>query len=333
TIHPALRDRMEIIEINGYSLEEKLEIAKRHLLPKARKDHGLKGTNLHISPKALRQVIENYTRESGVRALAQQISRICRGAAKEIVLNENPSVRVSERNLHDFLGVKRFENEQYQKFEVPGVAIGLAWTQVGGEILFIESTLTPGTGKLSMTGQLGDVMRESGTLAYTYLRSNCDKFGIPYDVFRHWDAHLHIPAGAIPKDGPSAGVTMLTSLASLYSQRIVRPSLAMTGEITLRGKVLPVGGIKEKVLAAVRAGIKTLILCEENQKDVSEIKEAYIQGLDIRYVSRMEEVLHLALEPQPGPKAIDLLPKKSTEEEGTTPISQLEKIKRIVGHA
>jgi ATP-dependent Lon protease len=287
-----------------------MEIAKRHLVPKVRKDHGLKAANIRISDKAISKIIENYTRESGVRGLSKQLSAICRGVAKEIVFKDLKRVNISEKNLQQFLGVPRFENEQYQKISTPGVAVGLAWTSVGGEILFIESSLTPGQGKLSMTGKLGEVMKESTTLAYTYLRSNCDRFGIPFEVFRHWDVHLHVPAGAIPKDGPSAGITILTSLASLFSQRLVRSSFAMSGEITLRGKVLPVGGIKEKVLAAVRAGITHLILCKENEKDVSEIKEDYIRNLEIHYVERMEDVLKIALEDKAAANAIDLLPVK-----------------------
>lgn len=308
TIHPALRDRMEIIEINGYSQEEKKEIARRHLIPKARKDHGLKASQLSITPKAIKQIISQYTLESGVRSLSKQFAALSRVAAKEIVLNDKEVIRVSERNLKSFLGIPKFENEKYQKFSVPGVAIGLAWTAVGGEILFIESTLTPGSGKLSMTGQLGDVMKESATLAYTYLKSNCHRFDIAHDVFKRWDVHIHIPAGAIPKDGPSAGITMLTSLTSLFSQRLVMPSLAMTGEITLRGKVLPVGGIKEKVLAAVRAGIKTIILCKENEKDISEIKEDYLKGLTVHYVEKMTEVIALAVHKERSSDARDLLP-------------------------
>lgn len=307
TIHPALRDRMEIIEINGYSLEEKTEIARRHLMPDARRDHGLKASNLKLSPKALQRVIQNYTRESGVRGLNQKLAAICRGVAKQIVMDEKQSVSVTEKNLETLLGVPRFENEQYQRLDVPGVAVGLAWTSVGGEILFIESILTRGNGSLSMTGQLGNVMKESATLAFTWLKSNCDRLGIPYQAFDNWNVHLHIPAGAIPKDGPSAGITMLTSLASLFSQRLVKPSLAMTGEITLRGKVLPVGGIQEKVLAAVRAGIKTLIMCKANQKDVSEIKESYLKDLEIHFVETMDEVLQLALEPKPIKQAKNLL--------------------------
>ncbi|MCI4670264.1 MAG: endopeptidase La [Bacteroidia bacterium] len=330
TIHPALRDRMEIIEINGYSQEEKQEIAKRHLIPRLRKEHGLKAVNLNISAKALRQVIENYTRESGVRSLAQQVSTICRVAAKMIVMDGKEKIRVSEKNLNDFLGVKKFENEAYQKQLNPGVAVGLAWTAVGGEILFIESTMFPGSGRLNLTGQLGDVMKESATLAFTFLKAHAEKWGIPREAFKNWDVHLHVPAGAIPKDGPSAGITMLTCLASLFTQRLVKPSMAMTGEITLRGKVLPVGGIKEKVLAAKRAGIDTLILCKDNQKDVSEIKEDYLKGLHIHFVERMEEVLGLTLDKRVD-KPINLAPGK--KEDPSAMLTQLEQIKNIVGRA
>lgn len=262
--------------------------------------------------------------------LSQQFARVCRFVAKQIVLKDQELVRVSEKNLKEILGVKRFEKEAYQQVEVPGVAVGLAWTQTGGEILFIESTLTPGTGKLSMTGQLGDVMKESAQLAFTYLRSNCQQFGIPFEVFKRWDVHLHIPAGAIPKDGPSAGITMLTSLASLFSQRLVVSSLAMTGEITLRGKVLPVGGIKEKVLAAKRAGIHTLIMCSENEKDVSEIKEEYVRDLKIHFVKDMAEVLDIALSPKPARKALKLLPDKKDD---SADLKRIEQIRKIVARA
>ncbi len=333
TIHPALRDRMEIIEITGYSQEEKEQIAVRHLIPRLRKEHGLKAANLKISPKALRKVIENYTRESGVRMLSKKISALCRRSAKEIVFNGVNKVSITEKNLPDFLGVARFENELYQKLEVPGVSIGLAWTSVGGEILFIETTLTPGNGRLSLTGKLGEVMKESARLAYTYLKANCKLVELEYEVFRHWDVHIHFPAGAIPKDGPSAGITILTALASLFTQRKVQAGLAMTGEITLRGKVLPVGGIKEKVLAAARAGIKHIIMCSDNQKDVSEIKEAYLQNLEITYVSHMKEVLAQALEPKPVRNALPLLPKKKKEPPKTGAVQSLEQIKKIVGQA
>jgi ATP-dependent Lon protease len=336
TVHPALRDRMEIIEINGYSIEEKQEIAKRHLIPRLRKEHGLKASNIKISPKALKTVIENYTRESGVRTLSKKIAALCRGAAKEIVFKDLEKVNISDKNLQDFLGVPRYENEQYRKAEVPGVAIGLAWTRVGGEILFIESTLTPGRGRLSMTGKLGEVMKESATLAFTYLKAHSQLLGLDFEVFKNWDVHLHIPAGAIPKDGPSAGITILTALASLFTQRKVKPSLAMTGEITLRGKVLPVGGIKEKVLAAVRAGIKHIIMCEDNRKDVGEIKEDYIKDVEFTYVRHMDEVLELTLEPKPIRGAIRLLPekpKKKADGKASGAVKSLEQIRKIVGQA
>ncbi len=321
TIHPALLDRMEVIELNSYSLEEKMEIAKRHLIPQAKSDHGLSGKNLTISPAALRDIIEKYTREAGVRRLHQKISALCRGAAKEIVMHDKDQIRINTQNLKKFLGVPRFENERYKKVDAPGVAVGLAWTPVGGDILFIEATLTHGKGDLRLTGQLGDVMKESATLAYTYLRANCEKYGIPHEVFQHWNVHLHIPAGAIPKDGPSAGITMLTTLASLYTQRLVAADLAMTGEMTLRGKVLPVGGIKEKVLAAVRAGIKTLIMSRENEKDVSEIKASYLEGITFHYVEHADEVLKFALEGEKVAKPLNLLPPSTSSKE--------EKIKRI----
>lgn len=321
TIHPALLDRMEVIELNSYSLEEKMEIAKRHLIPQAKTNHGLTGKNLTISPAALRNIIENYTREAGVRQLTQKISAICRGAAKEIVLHDKDKIRINRQNLKKFLGVPQFENERYKKADVPGVAVGLAWTPVGGDILFIEAILTHGKGELRLTGQLGDVMKESATLAYTYLRANCEKYGISPEVFKHWNVHLHIPAGAIPKDGPSAGITMLTTLTSLFTQRLVSADLAMTGEMTLRGKVLPVGGIKEKVLAAIRAGIKTIIMCKENEKDVSEIKESYLQGITFHYVEHADEVLQIALEPNKVSKPMNLLPIPTSSSD--------DKIKRI----
>lgn len=307
SIHPALLDRMEIIEINSYSLEEKLEIAKRHLVPAARKDHGLKAKQITINNGALKSMIEHYTREAGVRQLRQKIDALCRKAAKAIVTGESDVIKVNVKNIDDLLGPQRFELEKLTHVDSPGVAVGLAWTPVGGDILFIESILTPGNGKLHLTGRLGDVMKESANLAYTYLRAHADEMGIPEEAFKQWDVHVHIPAGAIPKDGPSAGITMMTSLASLFTQRLIKPRLAMTGEITLRGKVLPVGGIKEKVLAAIRAGIKTLIMCKDNEKDMREIKEDYLEGIDVHYVSHMEEVLELALEKKTISKAKKLI--------------------------
>ncbi len=310
TVHPALRDRMEIIQINSYSQEEKQQIAKKHLIPKLRKEHGLKAAQVNISPKSVSQIIQHYTREAGVRSLNQKLSSLFRGAAKRIVIDQQEKIRINPKNLEDFLGVKRFENELYHKIEVPGVAIGLSWTAVGGEILFVEATLTRGKGRLSMTGRLGEVIKESATLAFTYLQAHCEQFGIPFEVFNKWDVHIHLPAGAIPKDGPSAGITMFTALASLFTQRLVNPSLAMTGEITLRGKVLPVGGIKEKVLAAIRAGITQIIMCKDNEKDVREIKEEYMQNVEVIYVSRVEEVFDLTLNPKPYAKARILMPKE-----------------------
>lgn len=297
SIHPALRDRLEIIEINGYSLPEKVQIAKKHLIPQALKEHGLTKNDLKIADNGIEEIIDGYTRESGVRKLAQQLAALCRVTARKIVMADEPvSFKVSKKNIAEFLGVRKYENENYQKADTCGVAIGLAWTPVGGDILFIESLLSKGTGKLSMTGQLGDVMKESATLAYTFLKANHDSLNIPAALFNEWDVHLHIPAGAIPKDGPSAGITILTTLASLMTKRKVKPFLAMSGEITLRGKVMPVGGVKEKVLAAERAGIKTIILSAQNEKDVKEIKEDNIQNLTFVYVTEMMEVLNLALE-------------------------------------
>lgn len=297
TVHPALRDRLEIIEINGYSLDEKLQIAKKHLIPQALQEHGLKKSDLKISDKGIAKMIEGYTRESGVRKLSQQIAALCRVAAKRIVMAvERKTISVTDKNIEEFLGTIRFENESYQKIDTYGVCIGLAWTPVGGDILFIESSLSKGSGKLAMTGQLGDVMKESATLAYTFLKSHCEEVNISLEELNAHDIHLHIPAGAIPKDGPSAGITMLTTLASLLTKRKVKPYLAMSGEITLRGKVLPVGGIKEKVLAAARAGITTIILCKQNEKDVKEIKEEIISNMTFHYVENMMDVLKLALE-------------------------------------
>ncbi|MEZ4687245.1 MAG: endopeptidase La [Bacteroidia bacterium] len=311
SIHPALRDRMEIIEINSYSLEEKLEIAKRHLVPDARKEHGLKASQITINKTALKSLIEHYTREAGVRQLRQKIDALCRKAALAIVTKKSDSIKVTTKNLNDLLGPERFELEKLTNIDSPGVAVGLAWTPVGGDILFIESILTPGNGKLHLTGRLGEVMKESATLAYTYLKAHANELGIPGEAFKHWDVHVHIPAGAVPKDGPSAGITMLTSLASLFTQRMVTPRLGMSGEITLRGKVLPVGGIKEKVLAAVRAGIKTLIMCRDNEKDMAEIKPEYLEGITVHYVTEMEEVLELALEKKPVRGAKKLVPAKN----------------------
>lgn len=295
TIHPALRDRMEIIEINGYTTDEKVEIARKHLIPRQLKDHGLKRGDVKFSKKTLVRLIEGYTRESGVRNLEREIGSVIRNIAKSVAMEEETEPGISESDLERILGAVKFDKELYQGNDIAGVVTGLAWTQSGGEILFIESSLSKGKGKLTLSGQLGDVMKESAMAAISYLRANADQLNIDHRAFDQYDLHVHIPAGAVPKDGPSAGITMLTSLASIYTQRKVRSRLAMTGEITLRGKVLPVGGIKEKILAARRAGIKDIILSSRNERDIREIDERYVKGLSIHYVDEVEEVLELAL--------------------------------------
>jgi ATP-dependent Lon protease len=295
TIQPALLDRMEIITISGYSMEEKVEIAKRHLIPQQRKEHGLEAKHVKIKSDVLAAIIQNYTRESGVRSLNRQIAGVMRYVAKNVAMEDeyNPSIKKSD--LKAILGPSKFSRDLYQEVSVPGVTIGLAWTPVGGDILFIESSLSPGKGKLTLTGNLGDVMKESATTALSFLKAKAAHFGLPNDIFDQYDVHLHIPEGAIPKDGPSAGITMLTTLTSAFSGRPVKPYLAMTGEITLRGKVLPVGGIKEKILAAKRAGIREIILCKDNRKHVEEVEAEYLGDLKFHYVDRMDEVLELAL--------------------------------------
>ncbi len=295
SIQPALLDRMEIIEINGYTLEEKIEIAKKYLIPKQEKNHGLKLNSFEISNQVLEKVIDGYTRESGVRGLEKQIAAIARHVAMQKVMFKKNKKTFSIDDLQEILGVERGEKEMYQGNDVAGVVTGLAWTSVGGEILFIESSLTQGNGKLQLTGQLGDVMKESALTALTFLKSHCEYLGINPKVFNQFDIHIHVPAGAVPKDGPSAGVTMLTSLASLFTQRKVKPQLAMTGEITLRGKVLPIGGVKEKILAAKRAGINTILLCEINRKDVEEINKTYLNDITFHYVKNMLDVIDFAL--------------------------------------
>ncbi|WP_026898653.1 endopeptidase La [Daejeonella oryzae] len=295
TIQPALLDRMEIIEVNGYTIEEKIEIAKQHLLPKQREQHGLSNKDISIKSTVLEKVIEDYTRESGVRGLEKKVGSLVRGIATKIAMEEEYSPAITKDDVEKILGAPIYDKDLYEGNEVAGVVTGLAWTQVGGDILFIEASLSPGKGKLSLTGNLGDVMKESATIAMAYLRAHASEFGIDYRLFDQWDVHVHVPAGATPKDGPSAGVTMLTALTSAFTQRQVKPHLAMTGEITLRGKVLPVGGIKEKILAAKRANIKDIILCKSNQKDILEIKESYIKDLNFHYVKEMKEVIDIAL--------------------------------------
>ncbi|MBN9295713.1 MAG: endopeptidase La [Filimonas sp.] len=295
-IQPALRDRLEIIDLGGYAIEEKVEIAKRHLVPKQKEAHGLAKVNMKLSDSVLEKVIESYTRESGVRELDRQLASIMRNQAKEYALKGKVKSNVSQQDLEKILGTPRYSNDIYKTVNMPGVTVGLAWTYVGGDILFIETILSDGKGELKLTGNLGNVMKESATTALSYLQANAKKFGIQADVFSKKSIHIHVPEGAVPKDGPSAGITMLTSLASAFTGRKVRPYLAMTGEITLRGLVLPVGGIKEKVLAAKRAGIKEIILCAQNEKDVNEIDGEFIKGIEFHYVKTMNQVVELALQ-------------------------------------
>jgi ATP-dependent Lon protease len=307
SIQPALLDRLELIEISGYTMEEKVEIAKKYLIPKQREDHGLKIKDFAISDKILERLITSYTRESGVRGLEKRIASLARGFAMRIVMeNKTANRSVTDEDLLKILGAERVEHDEYQNNDVAGVVTGLAWTSVGGEILFVESILTKGSGKLTLTGQLGEVMKESAITALTYLKSNAKLLNIDDRIFDKYDIHIHVPAGAVPKDGPSAGITMLTSLASLVTQRKVKAKLAMTGEITLRGKVLPIGGLKEKILAAKRAGITELILCKANKKDVDEIKGDYLKGMKVNYVENMMDVLKLALLKEKVSAPIDL---------------------------
>jgi ATP-dependent Lon protease len=295
TIHPALRDRMEIIEVTGYTLEEKVEIAVKHLVPKQLKEHGLKSSQLKFSKAAIAMVVNSYTRESGVRSLERKIGTLVRSVAKSVALEEAFDQLITEETVRKVLGAEIFDAELYQGNDIAGVVTGLAWTQVGGEILFVESSLSRGKGTLTISGQLGDVMKESAMAALSYLKSNAESQGIDHRVFQQYDLHIHVPAGAVPKDGPSAGITMFTSLASIYTQRKVRANLAMTGEITLRGKVLPVGGIKEKILAAKRSGIKEIVLSSKNKRDIDEIEKHYLKGLIFHYVESVDEVLKVAL--------------------------------------
>ncbi len=298
TIQPALRDRMEIINVSGYTIEEKIEIAKRHLLPKQLLDHGLTKNDLKIGKPQLEKIVEGYTRESGVRGLEKQLAKMVRYAAMKIAMDEDYAKKITNDIIVEVLGAPKLERDKYENNEVAGVVTGLAWTKVGGDILFIESIISKGKGALTLTGNLGKVMKESATIAMEYIKANADLLGVSPDVFNKYNVHIHVPEGATPKDGPSAGVTMLTSLVSLYTQRKVKKSLAMTGEITLRGKVLPVGGIKEKILAAKRAHIKEILLCEDNRRDIEEIKPEYIKGLTFHYVKDMSQVIDVALTKQ-----------------------------------
>ncbi|GGD33359.1 endopeptidase La [Flavobacterium orientale] len=295
TIQPALKDRMEVIKMSGYTIEEKIGIAAKHLLPKQLKEHGLTTKDLTIGKRQLEKIIEGYTRESGVRSLEQKIAQVIRNAAKSVAMEEEYNKKVTDEDIIKVLGAPRLERDKSESNEVAGVVTGLAWTSVGGDILFIESLISKGKGTLTLTGNLGTVMKESATIALEYIKSYAEELGINQDLLQNYNIHIHVPEGATPKDGPSAGIAMLTSIVSVLTQKRVKKNLAMTGEITLRGKVLPVGGIKEKILAAKRANIKEIILCADNKHDIDEIKPEYLEGLTFHYVKEMAEVLKLAI--------------------------------------
>jgi ATP-dependent Lon protease len=299
TIPAPLKDRMEIINISGYTLEEKTQIAKKYLIPKQVEENGLKKEQISFSDDAIERIIDQYTRESGVRNLERQIAGVCRGVAAKIASNEIEEFAVEAGDVEEFLGKRKFFSDAAERTIVPGVATGLAWTPYGGDILFIEASVSKGSGKLNITGQLGDVMKESAMLAISYLKAHSDHIGIPEEAFKYWDLHVHVPAGAVPKDGPSAGVSLMSAIASIFTQRKVKGTIALTGEITLRGLVLPVGGIKEKVLAAKRAGIKEVLLPKKNEKDVAEIEQEVIGDLKVQYLERMEPLLDIILEKEP----------------------------------
>lgn len=303
TIQPALKDRMEVIKMSGYTIEEKVEIARQHLFPKQLKEHGLTAKHLTIGKRQLEKIIEGYTRESGVRALEQKLAQVIRNAAKSVAMDEAYNVKVTDEDIIKTLGAPRLERDKSEGNEVAGVVTGLAWTSVGGDILFIESLISKGKGALTLTGNLGNVMKESATIAMEYIKSNAELLGINPEVIQNYNIHIHVPEGATPKDGPSAGIAMLTSLVSVLTQKRVKKNLAMTGEITLRGKVLPVGGIKEKILAAKRANIKEIILCADNKYDIDEINAAYLEGLTFHYVKEMSEVVALAITGQKAKNA------------------------------
>ncbi|WP_176466325.1 endopeptidase La [Aliifodinibius salipaludis] len=319
TIPAPLRDRMEIINISGYTLQEKTQIAKEHLMPKQIKENGLKDEQIEIKDETIRQIIEKYTRESGVRSLEREIGSVCRGVAAKIAKGDEGTHVVEADDLQEYLGKRKYFSEVAERTKVPGVATGLAWTPYGGDILFIEASVSKGTGKLHITGQLGDVMKESAMLAMSYLKAHSDELNIPEGAFKYWDLHIHVPKGAVPKDGPSAGVSIFSAVASIFTQRKVKGTLAMTGEITLRGLVLPVGGIKEKVLAAKRAGIEKVLLPQKNEKDVAEIEEDVLGDLEVEYLERMDPLLDIVLEdeavrdPQKRFKVSESYKKKTSE--------------------
>lgn len=306
TIHPALRDRLEIIELSGYTIEEKMEIAKRHLIPKQLKEHGMKKVQVSFDAKVLEYVVENYTHESGVRELDKTIATIIRNTAKHIAFEELFNKKPAIEDIQKILGAPKYTKEKYQGNEYAGVVVGLAWTAAGGDVLYIETSLSKGKGALTLTGNLGDVMKESATIALEYIKAHTAMLDINPEIFEKWNIHVHVPEGAIPKDGPSAGITMATSLASAITQRKIRNNLAMTGEITLRGRVLPVGGVKEKILAAKRAGILDLILSIENKKDIEEIPVHYLKGLNFKYVNNISEVFGFALLPEKVDNAVNI---------------------------
>lgn len=295
TIQPALLDRMEIISLSGYAIEEKVEIAKKYLIPKQLKNHGLKKEHVSLSKAVITKIVEDYTREAGVRSLDRTIGSVMRNIAKKVALEESYDQKLTIADVVDILGPEKVNLDKYKKVNVPGVVVGLAWTAVGGDILFIEASTSRGKGKLQLTGNLGDVMKESATTALSYIRAHAEELGIDPEVFEKKDIHVHVPEGAVPKDGPSAGITMLTAITSALTGRMVKKHIAMSGEITLRGQVLPVGGIKEKILAAKRAGIKEIILCRENKKHVDEVEQNYLKGVDFHYVDSMMEVIDIAL--------------------------------------
>lgn len=307
TINAALRDRLEVIEVSGYTLEEKIEICKRHLLTKQLKAHGIKKGVIEFSDKILEYIIENYSLESGVREIDKTLASIIRNIAKQIAFGEKVEKKLTVEAIHKILGAPKFIKDKYQGNEYAGVVVGLAWTAVGGDILYVETSLSKGKGGLTLTGNLGDVMKESAVIALEYIKSHCEAFGIDPEIFEKWNVHVHVPEGAIPKDGPSAGVTMVTSMVSAFKQSKVRKNLAMTGEITLRGKVLPVGGIKEKILAAKRAGISDIILSKENKKDIDEIEPLYVKGLNFNYVENISDVIDLAITGEKVDRALNIV--------------------------
>jgi len=299
SIPAALRDRMETINISGYTLQEKVQIARKHLIPKQIEENGLKEDQIKITRQGLEKIIAEYTRESGVRSLERQIGSVCRGVAARIAKGDDSPHSVGVNEVQDYLGKRKYFSEVAERTKVPGVATGLAWTPYGGDILFIEASVSKGNGKLHITGQLGDVMKESAMLAMSYLKAHSDELNIPEEAFKYWDLHIHVPKGAVPKDGPSAGVSIFSAVASIFTQRKVKGNLAMTGEITLRGLVLPVGGIKEKVLAAKRAGIHKVLLPRKNEKDVEEIDKDVLGDLEVEYLERMDPLLDIVLDDDP----------------------------------